>query len=63
MILSTAYDKYLLLLFTTKKSTNFRVVPGTWFNGSTGVIGYADSELINANNFPSYRGPKARVQV
>ena len=32
-------------------------------NGSTGVIDYADSELINANNPPSYRGLKARVQA
>ena len=43
MRLSTTYDKSALL-FTTKRQTNFSVVPKSGFNGSTEVIGYADSE-------------------
>ena len=47
MILSTTYEKYLLL-FTTLKKKNFRIVPETWFHRYIGVIGSADSEYINA---------------
>ena len=43
MILSTTYDKYLLL-FTTKSKQIPELFQIRGFNGYTGVIGYADSE-------------------
>ena len=48
MILSITYDEYLLL-FTTKSKQISELCQKYVFNGSTGVIGYADSWLINAN--------------
>ena len=49
MILSTTYDKYLLL-FTTKKSKQIsESSQKRGFNGSTRVIGYADSEYDIVN--------------
>ena len=52
MILSTIYDKYLLL-FTTKSKQTSELCQKRGFNGSTGVIGYADSEYDIVNNMIS----------
>ena len=48
MVLSTVYDKYLLFS-TTKKYIILRIVQKRGPNGSTGIISYAESYVINAN--------------
>ena len=49
MILSTTYDKYLLL-FTTKILTDTEFSQKSGFNATTGIIRNADSEFDNVND-------------
>ena len=49
MILSTKYDKHLLL-FTTKSKQILELYQKRGSNDSTWVIGYADSEYDIVNN-------------
>ena len=48
MILSTTYDKYLLLFVTISKQTSELCLKRDFY-GFIGVIGYVDSQVINAN--------------
>ena len=49
MILLITYDKYLLL-FKSKSKQISELSQKRGYNGSTGVIGYADSEYEIVNN-------------